>query len=70
MKAGFIGLGTMGAFVAANLQGGGREPPRRRCGENRDSRVPMGLQPERAGAAIGCDPAGVQAVLGADTPAR
>lgn len=37
--------------------------------ENLDSRVPMKLQLERAGVAIKCDPAAVQAVLDADKPA-
>ena len=36
--------------------------------ENLDSRVPMKLQLERAGVAIKCDPAAVQAVLDADKP--
>jgi len=34
--------------------------------ENLDSRVPMKLQLERAGVAIKCDPAVVQAVFDAD----
>lgn len=39
MKVGFIGVGTMGAFIAANLQKAGHEPVihdiRRGAGANR-----------------------------------
>jgi 3-hydroxyisobutyrate dehydrogenase len=34
--------------------------------DDRDSRMPMKMQLERAGVAIACDPAAIQAVLDAD----
>ena len=80
MRVGFIGLGTMGGSMALNAQKGGHDmvvhdlrrevaAPHLKAGAawaERDSRVPMLLQEERAGVDIKVPADKIQEVLKRD----